>query len=71
LLKILKGRLLFGHLQPPPGAGEASGESQQLVIAIYDQGDSPKLCEQHHKAMTILLFGCCLESVVVEFLAIS
>jgi len=57
----LKGRLLFSHLQPPPGAGEASGESQQLVTAIYDQGDSPKLCEQAHKAMTILLFVVALK----------
>ncbi len=57
----MKGRLLFSHPQPPPGAGEASGESQQLVTAIYDQGDSPKVCEQAHKAMAILLFVVALK----------
>ncbi len=63
LLKFLKGILLFSHLQPPPGAGEVSGESQQLVTAIYDQGDGLELCEQAHKVMTILLLvllsKCC------------
>ncbi len=44
LPKIL-GELLYSYVDPPSGADVVNGVSQQLVIAIHDEGDDQSLCQ--------------------------
>jgi hypothetical protein len=44
LPKIL-GELLYTYVDPPSGADGVNWVSQQLVIAIHDEGDDQSLCQ--------------------------